>query len=1057
MKKNLLLVVVVWIIVLTKPVTVLCSDFHIVSNPSPIGTIWLGLVSYDRLPDGQVGQPYSVTFSTTGSPYPNTMTWKISGNVPGLGFTPQPGVQSATSTLSGTPTQNGTFYFTIEAKENYPNGASTRIHRYAIIVNPSPTPPPPIEKIDYTLDVTPQAVDIDLTPFLLYELGLGPDVPVIHEEDNYRIVLRKISGSSETIRLEQEGLPQGVTMWVSGTPVTASTSHIFDAYLAGELTFNIALSVERASDWKTLAGQGILKSYTVTIKGRSESGVERTDRFYLHVSYSTPRLPGLQVSSIEPLTQHGSTLIAKKQTIFKFNYTLDYSSPITVDYKLDLGPKGMWMGEPEEYHSSERWYWHYAIDLREEVVSGVRHLVHYGRITLEPTTEPRTVYLWNITSGHGFLPRPAGSGRFEVNLTIDPYRNVRWKDGSVLNISGSFMCRELALEHWIKVVLYEQESLWSAYEYHFNEAQWREYLDHICTPVGWKPSSFYTEGTWQVYPYDRYLSGIFKDYFYIRPITTYYYEGNIGWWCADTIAEEAADEGYERVIAITPPGALAAKVGDNTVGVVYHRFYGRYDQSFHTAFVDFEEAVDREHGYLYFPVIAHELSHTYRFPDIYDGYDILVPNECVYFNEFNGGVIKIFKKYLHTSPLNLLERARYWDYRWTILRILPNPSYVAARDIMDHSGKDDKSGYWSWASWKAVGRHAAGEDPPESLLISMIIFRNGTVIGRPFQKVYNHSWSWEEPEPGVTGNFSLTFYLRNGQVFKRLPYNISFYSSVEPLGNVLEDAVPFVRLVDWTEDLGKIELTGPDGRIWFSRSVSTNAPVLEIIYPPDGKKLGIGRNYTLVWKGTDADGDQLWYTVLIRREGEKVWTSLASRITEDRVSLDSDRIKLGRSDYPEGDYEIQVKATDGVNTAVKIIHVQIVKPEQIRTYTLTVGSNIGLEIEGSGTYEEGDMVKVKAPREEPMKGFFGTLGGEYQFNRWMGAVESLDSEVVVQMAGEQTSLTLTALYDENYTQVFLILGVIVIVVLIIVILVALKLGRKPKPALPSPPPPPSPP
>ncbi|MBO3809873.1 MAG: hypothetical protein FGF50_09820 [Candidatus Brockarchaeota archaeon] len=182
------------------------------------------------------------------------------------------------------------------------------------------------------------------------------------------------------------------------------------------------------------------------------------------------------------------------------------------------------------------------------------------------------------------------------------------------------------------------------------------------------------------------------------------------------------------------------------------------------------------------------------------------------------------------------------------------------------------------------------------------------------------------------------------------------------------------------------------------------------------------RDSERAWKGTDADGDQLWYTVLIRREGDEVWTSLASRITEDRISLDSDRIKLGRSDFPEGDYEIQVKATDGVNTAVKVIRVQIVEQEQIKMYSLTVGSNIGLEIEGSGTYEEGDLVRVKAPTEKPMKGFFGMLGGKYQFNRWTGVVESKDSEIVVRMMGEQTSLTLTALYDENYTQVFLILG-----------------------------------
>lgn len=1032
--------VVVCIIVLTQPVTVLCSDFHIVSNPSPIGTIWLGLVSYDRLPDGQVGQPYSVTFSTTGSPYPNTITWKIIGNVPGLGLTPQPGVQSATSRLSGTPTQEGTFYFTIEAKENYLDGASTRIHRYAIVVNPSPTPPPPREKIDYTLDVGPTiTMEIDLTPFLLYELGLGPDVPVINKEDNYRIVLRKISGPSETIRLEQAGLPQGVTMWVSGTPVTASTSHIFDTYLEGELTFPISFQVERTDNWRTLTRV----VYRITIRGRSlESGVEKTDWFDLKFIYYTPSLPKLQVSSIEPLTQHGSTLIARKQTIFKFQYTLYYNSPITVDYKLDLGYKGIWMEEPEEYHSPERWYWHYGIDLREEIVEGARHLVNYGRITLEPTTEPRTIYLFEgVTSGHGFLPRPSGSAIFHISLEIDPHRNIRWREGSVLTTSGSFMCKEVPCEHSIKVVLYEQEYMWSAYEYHFNEAQWKEYLDYICRGVGWNPKRY---DAWEVYPYSRYLSGIFKDYFHVYCITTYYYKGNIGWWFADSLAEEAADEGYDRVIAITPPGALAAKVGDDTVGVVFDCNYYFWDQGFHVAFVDFREAIDREHRYLYFPVIAHELSHTFRFHDIYDGYDIVITDECVYFDEFNGGIIKIFKKYPFSGNL------RTWDFNRGRLVSIPSPSDVTARDIMDHSG-GDKSGYWSWASWKAVGPRVDGEDPPEDLLISMIIFRNGTVIGRPFQEVYNHSWSWEEPNPSVTGNFSLTLYLRNGQVFKRLPYNISFYSCIEPLGNVLEDAVPFVRLVDWTDDLGRIELTGPDGKVWFTRDVSANSPVLEIIYPSDGKKLGIGRNYTLVWRGTDADGDQLWYTVLIRREGDMVWTSLASRITEDRISLDSDRIKLGRSDFPEGDYEIQVKATDGVNTAVKVIHVQIVKPEQIKMYSLNVGSNIGLEIKGSGMYEEGDMVRVKAPLEESMKGFLGVLGGKYQFNRWTGVVESKDSNVVVWMAGEQTSLTLTALYDENYTQVFMILGAIVTVVSIITILAALRLRKKPAP----PPPPPT--
>ncbi|MEM2930315.1 MAG: hypothetical protein QW797_05590, partial [Thermoproteota archaeon] len=72
--------------------TVLCSDFQIVSNPSPTGAVFYNNFFWDKLPDGQVGQTYSVVFSTTGSPYPDSITWKIYGSVPGLGFTPQPGV-----------------------------------------------------------------------------------------------------------------------------------------------------------------------------------------------------------------------------------------------------------------------------------------------------------------------------------------------------------------------------------------------------------------------------------------------------------------------------------------------------------------------------------------------------------------------------------------------------------------------------------------------------------------------------------------------------------------------------------------------------------------------------------------------------------------------------------------------------------------------------------------------------------------------------------------------------------------------------------------------------
>ena len=1067
-KKGILLLL---LIVSTSSTTVLGSPYAVYSTPSPVGTRYIGGKTYYVLPDGEEGKPYSVVFSTdfpdNHKPYTQ---WRIDGDIPpGMGTSPS-SMKGPTLTLSGTPrnAQPGTtitYYFTVEARDGYLDGLGTVSKNYMLTIRGSTTPPPPPQKIDYTLDVIGLPVMIDLTPLALGQGSVSTT--------GYEIILRKKSGDSEMISLEQTGLPEGVTMWVAGTGIRAPANLIMEnLWLEDEIRLGLGFGVSAADNWRSLTSARTTTIYRILLKARSQTGVEKSVAIGLSIYYNIPKL---QILSLKPLTQHGSTLIVKKQTIFKLEYKLEYNSPMDVEYKLDLGSGG-WMDPSAESAIVGVEYWHYA-GLRKE--GDPPHWVYYGRATLNPTSAGETgaVYLMEeARQGSGFLPRPSSSGDVHVRVDFDPYGKATWDEGSITTISGTFRVeiypRAYDYDRSIKVVLWEEDR-------RFTDAHFVEYFSEIATPAYWISTPW---GRAPVSRYSIYLSGIFRDYYGTRPVTEWYYRGDIGWWNADTAAEEAAEEGYGRVIAIVPDGDL----DDGNIGVVYNADYHDWDQGFHVAFVQYSEAVNSTNTkHLYFPVVAHELSHTFRFPDIYDGYDIVVPEECVYFDEFQGGVIKVFK-YHGTPYFYANESIRYWDptllvpetnpltgeplrnsltgeviYRRGGWVEMPNPSDVIARDIMDKM-KDSKDVYWAWASWKRVSG-LRGEDPTEALLISMIICRNGTVLGRPFQRLYNYSWTYLEPEG--TGNFSLTLYLRDGTVFKSYPYNMSFYYFTDPGGYRPTDVIPFVRIVPWSDNLGRIELTGPDGRIWFTMSVSAHAPTLEIVYPPEGKKLGAGRNYTIIWRGTDADGDQLWYTVLIRRRGEETWRILANRITlgaptisEDefveRVYMDPSSARLGGSEFPEGDYEIQIKATDGVNTAVKIVHVQIVKPEQIKTYTMTVDSNVGLKINGSGTYEEGDMVRVRAPVEEPMKGFLGMLGGKYRFNRWTGAVETKDSEVVVQMTGEQTVLTLTALYDENYTQVFLILSIIIIVVSAIVVLVALKLGRKPKP-LPPPPPPPS--
>lgn len=998
-------------------IPVLCSDFSINSNPSPVGTVTHDSKTYLRLPNGQVGQSYSVTLSTT-SHYADSMIWSIFESIPpGLGVYPS-NMRGATLTLSGTPNSAGTFYFQIQARENYPNGASTRSQLYAITISPSSTPPPTPEPIRYTLDVEAGPADTiayDLTPIVT---GLMTHV----YKGGYRIRLRKTGGSSELIRLEQVDLPEGVDMWAVGTLVRSPTELIAEnLFLDGELTLDLGFDV--GSGWGELVGpHGAERSHRIVIKARSSSGVEKSDDFYLLFSYTVPML---QVLGLEPVTQHGSTLIQTKQAIFKFNYTLTFTSSIQVTVRLKL--------DVREWHT---------YGLREYPSDDPNYKLIDDRITLEPTADgnPKTAYLFEDSVGvEGIqLPTPwrtSSSPDVGVSLEVDPSGAVTWDDRSTLSISRRFPMKATVpgQGEYVKLVFFQ-----------FNRFTPEQQLE-AQTKLIVEP---YLRG--DPSPYETYLSGIFPARFSINDYVCWWEGGDIGWWDADTLAEEAAEEGYDRVVAIVPHGAL----GD-AIGVVHNAGYWWWDQGFHTAFVDYDYAIDAPR-YLYYPVVAHELSHTYRHGDIYGGdRQWVVDYDYVYFQEAIGdginpptGIIGIFKKDIYVGtdadPSKVLSGPDS--------QRLPLPTYVSAWDIMDYLRFTDVSLFWSDASYRKASESLTGTaDPPEGLLVSMIVFRNGTVIGKPFQKLYNHTFFY--PRTDAVGNFSLTLYDRGGGVFRSYPCNISFYYLAEPFGAVLSEAIPLITLVEWTDGLGRIELKeSSNGRIWFERIVSEHAPTLEVIYPPEGKKLGIRRNYTIAWSGIDEDGDQLWYTVLLKGSGDPVWRLIASRIREDRVTFTPSDNVTDPIFYEEGDYELQIKVTDGVNTAVKVLHVHIVEQSQIKIYDLFVGSNIGLKIDGSGTYEEGDLVRIEAPAEEPMKDLLGLLGGKYQFDRWTGAVESKDEEVVVPMTGEQTSLTATAIYVPNYTQVYLVLGTLVI--LAVAIMAVLKLGRKPKPTLPLPPPPP---
>lgn len=338
--------------------------------------------------------------------------------------------------------------------------------------------------------------------------------------------------------------------------------------------------------------------------------------------------------------------------------------------------------------------------------------------------------------------------------------------------------------------------------------------------------------------------------------------------------------------------------------------------------------------------------------------------------------------------------------------------------------------FWSYHSWEYVWAWSQQLDPPTGLLVSMLIYKNGTVEGRPFTLVYNHSQPYP-PEDGA-GDFELQLISKSGKLLKSYPINISF--EVFDAAGFKIDTASIVTVVEWFDDLGEIRLVDAQGNILFSRKVSDNKPTVSFKFPISGLKLEKGKTYRIAWKAYDADGDTLWFNVHMRKIGDGAWTILAHRIRGNTLNYTvSEQLKPGT-------YELLVKATDGVNTGYIIVRIEVV--EEAPSYNLTVTSNIGAEIAGSGIYEEGSNVTLNAPKEISMPGLLGALGARYVFKRWEGFVNSTSNPVSFIIHSERSAISVAALYSEDLSPALMKLIIAAIVFTVLAASIRYKLRKQ---------------
>jgi hypothetical protein len=815
-------------------------------------------ISPDTLPMAFVGSYYAAELRTD-SKYPSYVKWEVmtGGPPPGLRFeAPSLG----TAYIVGTPTSKGDYTFTVRATEQVPDGYYAE-KAYTLQVRMTITPPSQTP-MEFTCTTNPTKILLDPT-----EIASGRAASVLAP---FTVSVRKTGGD----------LTEYVTItmsWFAVEPASAFT--LIPDVTGGQPPIDKTIQVYVVPDrWRQV--QGTTETLLITCKTP-----EKEQAVTVQVEVLSPQLVDLQLVSVQPITQRGPDLVKNKEAQFAFTYTklgtgFEPGGDVKAWVEARL-PKSQW---DFTYHGG---IYSATFESRDE---GGFYIIR-GQFSFRQTTiPPSPLELMFFPTDEGFFyPKPR-TNVASLTMTIDPDNEIAEQNEDNNQILASWP------------VPYEASKLNLAWVYYRPEG----------LPWAIPPGK---EGPWAFPRVARlYLPAIFP----IKNLNVQPLLGDgINAWTAptsylssnrlrlikegDQMAEVAAESGYHRVVAILPQGDLATLLEmPGVIGVVMPGIGSlQMSESYKVAYVNLNEATGS--GTNYIPTVAHELSHTFGFPDIYDGCKEAptVYYRWIYFDPVYGGIVHVG----HPSDPDIMACGSS-PQQWS------DHSYQKVHDQLKTFG-----------------------DPAEGLLISMIVYKNGTVDARPFQKLVDHPFPF--PVAEGTGEYNLLLLGKDSGVIRSYPWNVDFSMLVDPGGKEPADSAPFVTVVEYFDDLGAVELRDANGNVLMRRDVSAHMPELTVIDPAPGKTLGRGLTYSFQWNCIDADGGDIWYSVLIRKSDQETWSNLAHYIKEKTLRF------TVPGDAELGNYYLKFIATDGINTDMKIVSVSIstaapstVRPPQtVRTTT----------------------------------------------------------------------------------------------------------------------------
>ncbi len=184
------------------------------------------------------------------------------------------------------------------------------------------------------------------------------------------------------------------------------------------------------------------------------------------------------------------------------------------------------------------------------------------------------------------------------------------------------------------------------------------------------------------------------------------------------------------------------------------------------------------------------------------------------------------------------------------------------------------------------------------LYVSGWLTANGTAIFRPFEMKSSIA---DIPSKTQGKTYHLDLEDSNGQLLGNYGFDTPL-----PADYVKGTPILFSMFVPYDPATARIVLRQGD-KVLANRSVSPNYPKVKLV-SPDEQKVWDGKQ-VIRWEASDADGDQLTFSVEYSPDGGQTWIPL-------NVGLTQTSFEVNFQDIPGSDQALlRVLASDGVNTS----------------------------------------------------------------------------------------------------------------------------------------------